>query len=421
MGAFELVADGVVAFDTADLVVTSTSDTLNLDDDEVTLRDAIAAANLVIGHETIDATGISGTITLTEGQLEIIDDVTINGPGKTSLTVDADEKSRVLNVARGSHDVTVSGITLTGGRTAGDLDHGAGVQFQSHGMLTLIDSNITGNQTLGSDAIGGGIYVTTGSVTLTESTVAGNNASGDNGYGDEIVSLNSALILTGGVNWRMTTPVLHNGHIASTADNSASGGNDAIVANLSSVWKNFVQPGDVDNDGNVQASDALRVINELARREFSDESTGRLNSPTIEFWAGIYFDRNGDGKATALDALQIVNDLARPAEGQTAESRAAISNASSNFEVRVGWQAVARQRVPRIDPFAGRQAGDAMFVNLTTKTQPPNGNQDFGVAGQRLHVVATPPDDNRHSAISTTDRLLSDDGFMDDLAAMGWD
>ena len=55
------------------IVVTNTNDS-----GPGSLRDALAVAN---DGDTIDATGISGTILLTSGELQITHSVTINGPG----------------------------------------------------------------------------------------------------------------------------------------------------------------------------------------------------------------------------------------------------------------------------------------------------------------------------------------------------
>src|SRR4051812_30828172 len=47
-----------------------------------TLRQAVLDANAQSGADTIDfQAGLSGTITLTSGQLDLTDDVTITGPG----------------------------------------------------------------------------------------------------------------------------------------------------------------------------------------------------------------------------------------------------------------------------------------------------------------------------------------------------
>src|SRR5690349_13243272 len=64
----------------ATIVVTNTADS-----GAGSLRAAIASAT---NGDTIDATGISGTIYLTNGNLLITNSVSINGPGPTSLAID---------------------------------------------------------------------------------------------------------------------------------------------------------------------------------------------------------------------------------------------------------------------------------------------------------------------------------------------
>ena len=97
--------------------------------------------------------------------------------------------------------------------------------------------------------------------------------------------------------------------------------NDTFVqVDFASAWQNLAQPSDVNNDGNVTAGDALRIINELGRRAFSDADTGELDDPAnVSPWPNTYFDQNGDRFATALDALRVINELARQANSPSGE------------------------------------------------------------------------------------------------------
>ncbi|GEM_PF-2196024 len=63
------------------------------------LRAAVEQANAADGADviTFDAV-VSGTIALTSGEIEITDDLTIDGPGSGTLSVDAGGDSRVFNV-----------------------------------------------------------------------------------------------------------------------------------------------------------------------------------------------------------------------------------------------------------------------------------------------------------------------------------
>src|SRR6266481_6887215 len=92
------------AFPANTIVVTNTSDS-----GPGSLRDALAIAN---DGDTIDATGISGTISLTSCELQITHAVTINGPGPESLLVVGGGTRVFDNLAS---DVTISGFFIAGG------------------------------------------------------------------------------------------------------------------------------------------------------------------------------------------------------------------------------------------------------------------------------------------------------------------
>src|SRR5262249_25417647 len=70
---------GVEALDDRCLPSTFTVTNL-LDSGDGSLRAAVAAANANPGADSIDF-AVTGTITLTSGELDITDSVTINGPG----------------------------------------------------------------------------------------------------------------------------------------------------------------------------------------------------------------------------------------------------------------------------------------------------------------------------------------------------
>ncbi len=90
----------------------------SIEDGDVSLRDAIAAA---AQGETIEFS-VTGTIELTLGQLQIAGPLSIEGPGRDQLTIDAGRNSRVLDVDNGddlSHaEVTLAKLTVTGGLPA---------------------------------------------------------------------------------------------------------------------------------------------------------------------------------------------------------------------------------------------------------------------------------------------------------------
>jgi uncharacterized repeat protein (TIGR01451 family) len=128
----------------ATLTVTSTDDS-----GAGTLRDALANA---ADSDTIDATGVSGAITLTTGQLSVTNSVTILGPGANILAVNGNypnTTNRVFYISP-SLTVTIAGLSVTNGLA----DSGGGI-MNDHSALTVSNCVISRN---GAEWSGGGIY-----------------------------------------------------------------------------------------------------------------------------------------------------------------------------------------------------------------------------------------------------------------------
>ena len=206
MGAYERQTVAVLS-----LIVDTNQDENdgNYSAGDLSRREAIGLANGSIGTNTITFAaslftgGLASTV-LRLGELAISESVTINGPGQTLLSINANQLSRVLNVIGGTQiDVTLAGLTLTGGRTTAsnasfsDNTHsGGGIRFDSTGTLTLTNSTVSENSTEGGSADGGGIFASTGAVTLTNSTVSGNSTAGAFADGGGISSASGAVTLT---------------------------------------------------------------------------------------------------------------------------------------------------------------------------------------------------------------------------------
>ena len=111
-------------------------------------------------------------LTLTNGQLVIAGDVTIDGDidgdGSPDITIIADVNSRVLTVQAGTS--TLEGLTITGGNSI----YGAGIDVGASVNLTIINSAITDNH------VGGGIR-NVGHLMLDGVTVSGNSSASDGG------------------------------------------------------------------------------------------------------------------------------------------------------------------------------------------------------------------------------------------------
>lgn len=78
------------------------------------------------------------------------------------------------------------------------------------------------------------------------------------------------------------------------------------------TWHNYTKPTDVNNDGETTTLDALVILNEMARGQYTDtENDYVLVDPSSVDHPEIYYDVNNNGRATALDALLVLNYLAR--------------------------------------------------------------------------------------------------------------
>lgn len=143
------------------------------------LRQAIEDANGAAGADTVlFQAGVTGTITLTSGRLDVSDSVTITGPGAASLAVSGNNASQVFYIWSGAAgnviDVEISGLTITGGNTS---DSGGGIA-SFYENLTLDGVVVTGNTT---SSVGGGIALFSDyegdSVTIRNSTISNNTGS----------------------------------------------------------------------------------------------------------------------------------------------------------------------------------------------------------------------------------------------------
>ncbi len=65
---------------------------------------------------------VTGTITLTSGELVITNSLTIAGPGATNLAVSGNSVRRVFRIGNPVASVTISGLTICNGKSADGID-----------------------------------------------------------------------------------------------------------------------------------------------------------------------------------------------------------------------------------------------------------------------------------------------------------
>ena len=147
--------------------VTSTDDSAPASNPtQGTLRWAVEQADATSGGATINFNlSTPATIKLAQGELDLSNTITIDGPGASNLTVQGTSSSRVL--AMGSVTVAISGLTIANGTAPGSGDGGG--MNNNHGTLTVTACTFTGD----SANTGGAIY-NAGLLTVSDSTFAGN-------------------------------------------------------------------------------------------------------------------------------------------------------------------------------------------------------------------------------------------------------
>ena len=158
---------------------------------ECTLREAVAAANANAGTDTIAFDpSVTGTITLTNGELLLSDSVQIVGKGANVLAVSGNDASRIFEIADGV-TATISGLTIRNGRAPlnSTADAFGGGLLNGSGTLNLSFCHVTNNKAIGGTAAngnggfgnGGGIDNNSGgTVTIANCTLSGNIATGGN-------------------------------------------------------------------------------------------------------------------------------------------------------------------------------------------------------------------------------------------------
>ena len=199
--------------------------------------------------------------------------------------------------------------------------------------------------------------------------------------------------------WRLSDPLRENDEFYLIAAKE-NGGSETIEIKLARPWHNFLRAGDVNNDGNVTANDALRIINELARRAYSDRETQMLSDAfDVSEWPSAYFDHNADGRATALDALRVINQLARQASGEgegEGEAATLVLTPTERTEGRdLEFQSEYHSfelTAPVVSPVSAARVAD------NSSTHP-------------LAQIVDHPD-KRRELTAAVDHLLSDDSFL---------
>jgi CSLREA domain-containing protein len=273
--------------------VNTLADVVNPGDGLLSLREAITAANANPDADVINfAAGLTGTINLTlfgqddtnaGGDLDILNPVSIEGPGANLLTVlQTVPNERVFDVRPGAGArVSISGLTISGGngtngggggvRMVGAVDltlsavevtdnsssvlnGGGGVlQLDTGSLLAVLNSTIARNST-GDDLSGGGVRIVNGSAFIISSTISGNTAGNGGGGGVSVVTSDGVTIRSSTICNNRGVGLLSSGGGIKTANAATPKLSSTIVAgNVADFFAN-------DIHGTVQAASDHNLI-----------------------------------------------------------------------------------------------------------------------------------------------------------------
>ncbi|HWS89213.1 MAG TPA: Calx-beta domain-containing protein [Pyrinomonadaceae bacterium] len=244
---------------------------------QCTLRAAVQQANQLAGADTINV-NVTGTISLTSA-LPRLSGMTIIGPGSTLLSVRRDPGAATsfrIFTTELSTTVSISGLTVTGGRS---LEDGGGIYNEQNASLSLSDVVVTDNATASlvdvSAGHGGGIYHDGTSLTLTNCTVSNNSTvnftGGPDGggiyAGDGTVNITNSTVNGNRAGTDGFTGPGNGGGIyiesgvSATLTNSTVSGNSTGTNNIPRPRSSFPLGGGIFNAGNLTLNSCTVVGN----------------------------------------------------------------------------------------------------------------------------------------------------------------
>ncbi|PID86744.1 MAG: hypothetical protein CSB13_02705 [Chloroflexi bacterium] len=317
------------------IAVDSGNDILTAGDGQCTLREAITNANT--GTDTTSGDCASGTVgldtitlpagvyilTLTgigedlnaTGDLDITDDLILNGAGVDETIIDGNHIDRVMHVL-GAANTNLNDLTIQNGQfgTLGNNTHGedgGGIYHASNGTMNLTRVNVVNNV---SGFHGGGVAnVEIGTVNLTDCTISDNESTYGGGLhsfrpgsainvNNSTVSGNEAAIRGAGLNNRLGTITVNNSHFAGNYG-SARGGAFFNTGTLI-IMNSTIHNNETSNNGGGIYADGRAVIT---------VTNSTISNNTAHVGGGIY--TFNAGSAITVTSSTIANNVADTGDG----------------------------------------------------------------------------------------------------------
>ena len=290
----------------ATLTVTSAAD-----DGAGSLRKAISDA---APGDTInfDESLAGQTIVLTQGQLTIDKDLTIDGLGAFYLTI-GPSTSRVFEITNGKV-VSISGVKITGGRTFSD---GGGIR--NSGTLALTNCIVSGNVALATPVGGGGIF-NGGTMTITDCTVSNNHTAEEGGAGGGIFNSGTLTVENSTISENLNITGVGGG-IANGAPGTA-GGTVTLINSTVSGNRNIGFCGPSASfcvGGGIFSNGTLTVINSTVSENTTELLGGGIESRggNVQLQNTILAGNSSEGTGGGDDCSGLITSLGHNIIGTT--------------------------------------------------------------------------------------------------------
>ncbi|MFZ1641606.1 MAG: choice-of-anchor Q domain-containing protein, partial [Candidatus Contendobacter sp.] len=205
------------------------------------LRQAVLDANATLGADTIAfQAGLTGTITLTTGEIQITDALTLNGPGATALAISGNNASRIFflpDVMTGKV-LTINQLTLKNGKARGDsaIASYGGAIYGAGSLMTLNNCVLSGNS---ASARGGAVDKFSGTLTVNNSALINNSATSGGAISNVVPGGNSTVTVNN------STLSYNKATLGGGIYNQGPGGDSGgiIIVNNSTMFGNSASTG----------------------------------------------------------------------------------------------------------------------------------------------------------------------------------
>ena len=380
--------------ETPSTVVTTLSDVVDKYDGEISLREAIAyaEADATLGTtitfdaeayaDELDADG-KATIVLGGTQLTVSKALTIDG-GENGVTIDANQKSRVLRIVSTSAPSAFKNLTLINGRNTSKYGAG-GVTITTDSKATFENVTISGNST--TTDYSGGVYLATRTTAVFTNVTISQNTGGKMGGGVYVdpyakstftnveISGNTAETYGGGVYVAADATATFTNVEISGNTAKTSGGGVYVMAEVTTTFTN----ADISGNTAKTSGAGVYVYNGTVKFIDSKIAENTVQAASVATYGGGVYLRVGTANFTNVELSQ---NTANSTGGSAYGGGVYVSEGTARFTNAKIAENTVNSTVG--NAFGGGvyvKQGTARFTNASLSKNIAGANADNGLGG----------------------------------------